>query len=826
MIRDFFHDLRYGLRALRRGPGFAAIVVLTLGLGIGANAAIFSLLDAVLLRAVPVPDPDSLAIFAQGRFRSDQPMDGRVDLVPYDLYKRLRAEHPAFTGVAAQDSTFTSAVVQWAGPRDEAEGNHALRLWVSGNYFDVLGLRAVLGRALQPADDVAGAGPVMVLSHLYWQRRFGGDPGVIGGRVTVNGQPHTVVGVMPPGFIGLDMSRRIDFWVPIQSMRADFNSDRAVLLDKLETRWLIPLARLAPGVSRTAAEASVNVTLQQYLAEDPRLAQRPEARQATRFVLDPGGQGISMFRNDFRTPLTVLMVGVALLLLIVCLNVSHLLLARTAGRQREISVRAAVGASRARLVRQLLAEALLMSALGALVGLVLMRSLSNGLITMATSASRFTIVDARLDGRTLVFTALVTLAAALLLGLVPAIQATRLDVQRALRESSRGAGGGRRLGGQLLLSTQVAFSLVLLVGAGLMASTLRNLRDLDRGFDQEHVLLMWVSTEFSGFDHPRALALQDEILRRVGALPGVEGASLSFGGDVQGGGFPRTLLLPDGTPRRAPFATVTPGYFATAGLRLVGGRAFTRDDRMTAPPVAIINETLARQLFGDTGAVGRSFRVPEREAPIQVVGVLRDVRTSGTRGDSQPMAYIPAAQSDKFVGSLEVRTHADPALIGDQVRRVVLEIQPNLPVRNIRTAKVELDRALWRERLLAALSSAFALTALFLACVGLYGVVSQWAAQRTREIGVRMALGATAAGVRWLVLRQALVLVGAGVAVGLPAAVATARLLQGILFGVQVIDPAVLTLAALLLFAVAAAAAFLPARRASRVHPMAALRNE
>jgi predicted permease len=520
------------------------------------------------------------------------------------------------------------------------------------------------------------------------------------------------------------------------------------------------------------------------------------------------------------------MAGVGLLLLIVCLNVSHLLLARAINRQREMSVRAALGASRGRLVRQLLTEAALLSGLGAAVGLGLTRWLSNGLVALATSGSRFSYVDVRTDGRVLVFTLLLALATAVLLGLVPARQAARRDLQQTLRASSRTASASRRLGSQLLLASQVAFSLVLLVGAGLLAGTLRNLRGLDRGVDQEHIVLMWVSTEFSGLDAKGALALQDEIIRQVSALPGVESASLSFGGDLQGGGFPRNVRLPDGTVQRAPFASVTASYFATAGLRLVAGRALTRDDRATAPRVAVINQSLARQLFGDGVAVGKRFRLDEKMESVEVVGVLRDVRTGGLRGETQPLAYVPAAQSDVFLGSLEVRTTGDPGLVGDQVRRLVLEIQPNLPVRNVRTAKIELERGLWRERLLAVLSSAFGLAALFLVCVGLYGVISQWAGQRTREIGVRMALGATAASVRWLVLRQALVLVGAGVAVGLPAAMAASRLLEGTLFGVRPADPGVLTLAALVMFAVAALAAYAPARRAAALDPMVALRQE
>jgi predicted permease len=833
ILGDLGQDLRYAARSFRRSPGFTALVVLSLGLGIGANAAIFSLLDAVLLRAVPVPEPDSLVIFAQGRGRTEAPMRGRVDLVPHELYQRLRSDG-AFSGVAAQDSAATSAVVHWRGEPDSTESNHALRTWVSGNYFDVLRLHALLGRTLQPTDDLPGAAPVVAISHRYWTRRHGADPAIVGARVSVNGRPHTVVGVMPPGFTGLDMRMLTDLWVPIASMQSDFNSDRAVLVDKRETRWLLPLGRLAPGVTRDAAQAGVNLTLAQYLADDPRLATKVEERRSTRFRLDPGAQGISIFRQSFRRPLLILMGGVGLLLLIVYLNIAHLLLARTVARQREMSVRTAVGASRARLVRQLLTEGLLLSLLGAGVGLGMMRWMSDGLVRLATSASRFVVVDVRLDGRVLAFTAVLALVSAALLGLLPARQVTGLDVQQTLRATSAGAGGARRLGSQLLLASQVAFSLVLLVGTGLLAGTLRNLRGIERGVDQEHVLVMWVSTEFSGLEQPRTLALQDEILRRVRALPGVREASLSFAADaLLGGGIHQTITLPDGVPHRAPFAAVTPSYFETVGLRLLAGRPFTTDDRAGGPPVAIINQALARELFGAENPVGQRFvqasdalsrRMDSRS--VEVVGMLRDAGTTDLRGESQPMAYTPAAQSPNFVGELEVRTAGDPGRLGEQIRRVVLEIQPGLPVRNIRSLQVELDRVLWRERLLAALSTGFGLTALFLVSLGLYGVISQWSGQRTREIGVRMALGATAGGVRWLVLRRALLLVLAGVAVGLPAAMAGAHLLQAMLFGIQPIDPITLGGAALILVTVTLVAAYLPARRASRIDPVAALRSE
>jgi predicted permease len=822
ILGDLAQDLRHGARSLRRTPGFTATVVLTLALGIGANAAIFGLVNAVLLRPIPIPDPEGFVIFAQGRGRSDAPMNGRVDLVSHELWRRLRAETGTLAAVAAQDSRPTSAVFEWQGLRDEPESNHALRLWVSGDYFDVLGLQASVGRSLRPEDDRPGADPVVVISHRYWMHRHGGDRGIIGARVSVNGRPHTVVGVMPPGFTGLDMRMLTDFWAPFASMQADFMSERAQLLENRDVRWLVPVGRLAAGVSRATAEAAANVTLARFLAEEPKLQHKERERQSTRFRLDPGAHGLSFFREGFRTPLLVLMVGVGLLLLIVYLNLSHLLLARALGRQREMSLRAAIGASGGRLLRQLMTEGLLLAGLGTLLGLGLARWLTEGLVRMATAASRFVIIDIRPDGRVFTFVALLMLASIVVLGLVPAHQALRAGLQPALRWSMGGAGGGRRLGSRALLGSQVAFSLVLLVGTGLLVATLRNLRLANSGFDEDHVLLMYISTEFSGLDRTGSLRLQDELLRRVNELPGVSSASLSFAAEPFDAGAEQALTLADGQMRQILVSAVTPAYFGTVGLRLSAGRGFTINDRAGAPPVAVINQAMARQLFGEGAAIGQHLQLGNTRT--QIVGVLQTGRNGPIAAES--LAYLPAAQSPNFVGSLEVRTEGDPALLADRIRRVVLEVQPNLPVRNARTIGVELDRTLWCERLLAALSLAFGLSALFLVCVGLYGVIAHWAQQRTREIGVRMALGATSTGVSWLVLRQALWLVLGGVVVGVPAALGGARLIQGSLFGVRTADPLVLGGSVSLMFAVAVVAAATPAWRASRVDPMKALRYE
>ena len=825
VLQELVQDLRFGLRSLRRRPGFAALVVTTLAIGLGTNAAIFSLVDTVLLRTVRVPDSDGLVLFTQGQFRGgDQPLEGRVNSVSYDLFQRLAADFQSVGEVAAQDAGRTSAVVNWTGPPDESESNHAMRVWVSGNYFRVLRLRALLGRTLEPADDRPGAPPVLLLSHRYWTQRHGADPAIVGARVTVNGRPHTVIGVMSPGFDGLDMQFQVHVWMPIQAMQSDFLSDRAELIDRREVQWLVPIGRLAPGVSSTEAEARANVVLQNFLADDPRLAARPEQRRATRFLLHPGGEGLTSFRDSFRDPLLVLMVGAALLFLIVCLNVSHLLLARTLGRQREMGVRAAMGASRGRLCRQLLAEGALLALLGALLGLAVVGVLNDSLVSLASSSSRFKLVEAGVTVRVVLFTLALAMVAAALLGLVPIRQASGEDLQATLRAAAPGAGGGRRLGSQVLLASQVSFSLVLLVGAALLAGSLRELRQMDRGYQQKNVLMMFVSTEFSGLPPAGALKLGEEILRQVKTVPGVVEASLNFAASPTGGGPAHDVVLPDGSTRRIGLGAVTPGYFDTYGLRLIAGRSFTPSDGPTSRPVAIVNEAMARQLWNDSRAVGRTFRRLKDGKTVEVVGVLRD--TLGLRGRVAAAAYVPADQTDRYLASLEVRTAGDPALLAEPIRRIARAANPNLPVRNVRTGEVERDRALWRERILAALSTGFGLAALFLVCVGLYGVIAQWAGQRTREIGVRMALGATRGSVRWLVLRQAFKLVLAGAVVGLPTAVGAARLLQGTIFGLGALDPLMLAGTTLLLFAVAAAAAYQPAHRASRVEPMRALRAE
>jgi predicted permease len=836
---DLRQDLRYGLRGLRRSPGLSAMVALSLALGIAANAAIFSVLNAVMWRRLPVSEPERLVFLtdAGGSGRSTRMIvkDGRLVAYSYPLYQQLRGE-PSFSGLAAEDSMSDSALVARAGVADTPVEGRGVA--VSSNYFDVMGVSASRGRTFLPEDETtAGANPVAVFSHGYWQRRFGSDPSIVGARVAINNQPYTVVGVASPRFTGSKVGQAVDFWVPL-TMHGQLHQEPS-MLDKRDNWWLHLIGRVAPGASRDAGVASLNLILGRHLAEIRPIVSPTEKdqidRRAVRIESTAADRGASELRSEFRTALLALEAGVALLLLIVCLNVSHLLLARAVGRQREMSIRTALGASRGRLARQLLTEGLLFAGLGLIGAALLTGWLIDGLLALAVPASVGRALAVTIDGRVVAFTAVLALATALLLGLVPAWQASHADLQRGLRGTARSVttSGSRRLVSRLLMVSQVAVSLVLLVGAGLLSGTLRSVRAVDKGFQTEHLLLAEIDFRFLGLADTQLAPVHDEILRQVNALPGVVSSSMALFEILAGSRWTSTISFQgaDVPIRPSPHMFVaTPDYFRTVGMTLLRGRGFHAADRAGAPAVAIVNETLARKVAGGD-ALGKRFHHGDPSAPeplaIEVVGIVRDAKIDDLRQAPRPTAYRPLAQAlDVGVNALQVRAAGDPALLTDQVRRVVQAVNPALRISGLKTMSTAVDQSLREERLLATLSSAFGLAALFLVCLGLYGVIAQWTAQRTQEIGVRMALGATRGGVQWLVLRQAFALVLAGVVLGLPAAAAGARVIRGLLFGVAPFHPLTLGLAGLTLFLVAAAAAYLPARRASRADPMLALRSE
>jgi predicted permease len=827
-------DLRHGIRSLRRNVGFTTMVVLSLAAGVGANAAIFSLVNGLMLRPLPVREPERLVLFSGwgAGILIGTPRPGRLPASSFPLYQRLRDENQSFEGLAAQDSDVTKSIVLQAGVADENSQNEATGRVVTANYFEVLGVRAYRGRTFLPEDETAeGANPVAVLSHGYWQRRFGSNPAIVGAILTVNGRPYTVVGITSPGFNGSRVGDATDLWVPITMQPAFMRAPSR--LHQRNQLWLLLIGRLKPGVSIASAETNVNLTLQRFLAQDPGLASDAARRQAVRISLDPGAKGVSRMRDEFRAPLLTLMAGVGLLLLIVCLNVSHLLLARGISRQREMSIRNVLGASRGRIVRQLLTEGLLLSLLGATAGVMLARWLSTGLLSLAGSTG--SALDVSLDTRVLSFTVLLALATAVFLGLVPAWQAMGTDLEQALRATSRSVtgSGSRRFVNRLLLISQVAFSLVLLVGAGLLAGSLSRLQHMEKGFDSEQALLVDINPRMAGLDEQRALLLNEELLRAITELPGVRSASLSHLALLSAGGRSqnREGISVSGIAQpkeqvSVQSVIVTPGYFDAVGMTMVAGRAIAREDRGNTPNVAVVNEALARRFFGGAAiAVGKHFRDGD-DREVEVVGVVKDARVNGLRHDPQPTMYRPVAQEPTFMRSLTVRASGDPALLVDLVRRAVRNVSPGLPVANVKTLRSQVEGSLTQERVLAILSGTFGIAALLLVCLGLYGVISQWAAQRTREVGVRLALGATSGNVRWMVLREAFTIVLAGIAVGMPVAVATSQLLKGLLFGLTPLDPATLLAASTALVGVAAVASYVPAHKASRIDPMVALRYE
>jgi predicted permease len=838
MLRDLLHDLRHGARGLRRSPGFAAVVVLSLGLGMGANAAIFGLIDVALLRRLPVRAPEELVFSGDNPGqRGAGPLPAmRLPVISYPLYKELRAA-PGFAGFAAEQSGFTRSVVARGGAEEGRPD--ALGQCVTGNYFEVLGVAADRGRVLGAGDESApGANAVVVLSHRFWRRRFGGDPGVLGERLLINGTSYTVVGIAAPAFTGTMFGSAIDFWVPI-TMQAELMHPRAEdgfrsWLEPPHQWFLLGVGRLATGVSRVSVEAAANVIFQRFLAQHPPLVRPGTKPQAITLGLVPGAQGVSPFRREIEYPLLILMAGVGLLLIIVCLNVSHLLLARAGQREREMSIRTAIGATRGRLARQLFAEGLVLATLGGAAAVLVAPWLTQALLSMIPDAHTLGI-EARSSGRAPWFTAAVALGISVFLGLVPAWQAAEASPQRALVATARSltAGRSRRLASRVLLALQVALSLVLLAAAGVLAASLGRLRAADKGFDEQHLLLVDLRPRVAGMSEERARALPEVLLPAVQAVAGVRSASLSVYPLLGESGWSRSLRIagvgPAGSGQQTPVNAVSPGYFASVGIRLLRGREFTAADRRGAPRVAIINDALALRLFPGVDPIGQRLHdgdPHDHPTDMTVVAVVGGVRSRRLGQPPERMYYEALAQQAELAGALEVRAAGEPAALAAELRRTLQQVMPDLPVMSVRTMRATVDEALDGDRMMVTLAAAFGLAALLLVSIGLYGVISQWAGQRTVEIGVRMALGATAGGVRWLVLRQALVLVAAGVAMGIPAAMASARLLRGALFGVSPVHPPALAGAALLMFAIATVAAYLPARRAARLDPMTALRQE
>jgi predicted permease len=829
-VDGLLQDLRFAVRMIAKSPGFTLIVILTLGLGIGANTAIFTLMDQVLLRALPVKDPARLVLLDGpgpfiGRTNNDQTFS-------YPMYRDLRDGATALNGLLARFSTAASLSFGGQTERVTAEV-------VSGNYFEVLGVRPVLGRSLSPDDDrTPGGHPVVVLSHGLWTRRFGADSAILNQTVNVNGHPMTVVGVAPRGFGGFEVGSSADIFVPMM-MKAQMTPTWDDL-DNRRSRWVNIVGRLKDGDSREQAEGALNVVYRRLLPEDLAQMGSADERFRSRFLakhLDvlPGYRGISGLRRDFSTPLVILMSMVGLVLLIACANVANLLVARATTRQHELAIRLAMGASRRQIVRQLVVESLLLSLMGGIAGLLFASWTGDLLLRALPFEGAARALSAAPDLRVMTFALAVSLATGVLFGLLPALQATRPSLSGTLKEESgRVVGGSSVRVRKLLVVAQVALSLLLLVGAGLFARSLYNLRHLDPGFDTESLLTFSIDPTLNGHDQPGTHALFRLIRDDLASLPQVRSVSMAANGALTGNFMIMTVKV-DGYESREdedlnPHANfVGPGYFATMETPLLEGREFTDlDEAKGAPRVAVVNETFARYFFKGRSALGHRFGFgPDKGNEIEIVGVVKDDHAVSLRDPVARWVYTPtAAGLDLDQVTFYVRGRGDERAMAAAARESVKRADAGMPVFDLKTMRVQVDESLFLDRMVAALSACFGLLATLLACVGLYGVMAFTVARRTREIGIRMALGAARVSVLWLVMREAAVLAGIGIALGLPGAWALARVVESQFFGLSAADPTTLACATAALATVTLLAGYLPARRATEVEPVQALRYE
>jgi predicted permease len=821
---------------LWKKPGFTLIAALTLSLGIGANTAIFSLIDAMLLKMLPVKNPERLALFGSGESQgiSIGFPDGRTELFSYPFYRDVRQRNQVFTDVAAIQSLPNNVYGVVSGSEGDPEMINA-RL-VSGSYFSVLGVEAVLGRAFTDADDkIPGGHPVAVANHAWWERRLGADPAAVGRTITIGSTVYTLIGVAPREFFGTEVGESPDIWIPLAMEEQIPPGWKGRENNLFQSLYLI--ARMKPGVRIERAGVEVNQlfdqALHQYAGSQPSPERLRDIQRAS-IELTPAGRGLSQLRFFFSKPLQALMAVVGLVLLIACANVANLLLARGAARRKEFAVRLALGAGRLRLIRQLGAESVLLAALGGVVGVIIAWWGSQALVWMASTGPQQLPIDVTPDARILGFTLLASLLSAIIFGTAPAIRATRIELNPALKDGRGDAAMTRSLLGKGIVVAQVGLSLVVLVGAGLFVRSLINLRNVDTGFNQQNLLLFQPATDSVGYkdDDPRLANLYRDVEEKVSAIPGVRAASFSLFSFNQGA-WTNPITVQGGV---APLGgnpvilnnVVGPSFFTAMNLPLILGRPFSPQDTKTSPKVAVISEEMARRFFPQTSPVGKRYRMGTSGTgeEIEVIGVVKDAKYRSLSERPQPMVYYPYSQRDWYLGNFEVRFSGEPGAIVSAVRQAIKEVNRNLPIAEVAMFSEQVDRSLVQQKLIARLSSFFGLLALLLAAIGLYGVISYSVTQRTREIGIRMALGAERRNVLRLVLGQGAKLALIGVLAGLGASWALTRWIESLLFGVSPTDRMTFVIIALLLIAVALLAGYIPARRATKVDPMVALRCE
>jgi putative ABC transport system permease protein len=836
-MQNLWKDITFGLRMLAKSPGFTAIAVITLALGIGANTAIFSLMNQVLLRDLPIKNPDQLEIL-----RAPGPKTGHIstdgdsnESFSYPMYKGLRDTNSVFSGILARYG-FAASVAS-RGQTDRATGEV-----VTGNYFEVLGVQPAIGRVFTQDDDrVPGAQPVVVLSHSYWKRRFGGDPSVLNKALLINNVEMTVVGVSQAEFSGVQVGKTPDLYVPM--MMTQQMTQYGETLDRWDDYWMTLLARRKPGVSEKQAEAGINAAYKPLLEEQlPQMKSRWNEQKRKQFLdktilLSTGSRGRTVVQRDSGAQIITLFVMVALVLLIACTNVANLLLARGAARQREFAIRTALGASRGRMVRQLLIESLLCAFGGGALGLVLGTWLMRILTPIVTANTGIRGLTQDLDTGVLLFAIGATLLSGILFGIIPSWRVTRLGVSDVIKDQGSTSSASVAHVGfrKLLVAGQVAFTMLLLAGAGLFMRSLWNLRNQDLGLKTDNVITFSIQPSLNGYDTPRTIALLDQTRARLASIPGVisvgSGDIATLTGDDEG-----SNITAEGGPQLAEElqdvdrVAISPNYFSTLGVPLLSGRELTEGDGATAPKVALASESMVKRFFPGRNPLGLHFAfgggdkiVPD----IEIVGVVKDVKQERVSTSIQPYVYIPYAQRQRITGmTFYVRSQRDPLLLASSLQDTVRQLDANLPVYGLKTMQRVVEDDLFSARMVAVLSACFAGLAALLAALGIYGVLAYVVVQRTREIGIRMALGALASNVRLLILKEVGSMVLIGVAVGLPLAYGLARFSESLLYGVHAGDPVVYALGLGLIALIALAACFIPARRATRVDPLVALRYQ
>jgi len=835
-MESLWQDISYGMRSMLRSPALTVVALLSLALGIGANTAIFSFLDAIVLRSLPVKDPGQLVLLGLGDDSGETDDYGSTVLYSYPFFQQFKQKNEVFSDVATVLS-FGGDAYGTVDGRDQME--RMMVDTVSGSFFQTLGVEPFLGRGLTEADDNSeGDHPVAVISYGCWQRTFAGDPNVLGHKIKLGDTTFNIVGVAPPAFFGIMVGHEPDLWVPFSMMQAVPPHRNGYKQNFFQSNLIF--GRLKPGVTQEQATANVNVLYQQIIRAFPDAklnAFNLDNLNRAHVPLTPLATGLSYLRHDFSDPLKLLMGVTALVLLIACANIANLLLARSTARAREFAVRQALGAPRIRLVRQLLTESLLLALVGGILGVIFAVAANRFLLRMISGGADADLIplDVSLNLHLLLFSLAATFATALIFGLMPALKGTRVAVTDALKEGKGHASGAARSPlGKALIVAQVAISLVLTVAAVLFLRSLVNLTHVDTGFNRQGVLRLEIDSNVIGLknDDPRMIAMFREIERRVAALPGVNGASFAAFFFAQGSW--NTYINIPGTPFdehiNLKHNVIEGDYFNTMQIPLLAGRVFGSQDTVTSHRVVIISESMARNLFpAGVNPLGLHYffgQDPLAATDVEVIGIVKDVKFRSLQEKKMYIDYLPNSQRGWGYGSLAVRYEGDFAAVSHAVQQTIHSVNRTLPISHVTTLDAQIQRTITNQRLVAQLSTFFSVLAVFLSAIGIYGLMSYMVSRRTGEIGIRMALGAARSNVRWLILREVLLLVGIGIVAGIPIVLASNRLVANMLFGFKNAGAFTLFGATAILALVALLAGFLPARRASSVDPNVALRYE